>query len=115
MNRPAIGVFPSVDWPSKLKNVLLSVAPSGLNNIATMMCGSCSNENAYKAVFMWYRTKQRGGAITFTPEELESCMVNQSPGSPNMSIMSFEVRFILDWIDLLYIFITITFLTVSNF
>ncbi|KOB67610.1 4-aminobutyrate aminotransferase, partial [Operophtera brumata] len=81
------------DWPEKLRNVLLSVAPSGLNNIATMMCGSCSNENAYKAVFMRYRTTQRGGATTFTPEELESCMLNQAPGSPNMSILSFEGSF----------------------
>ncbi|XP_053625682.1 4-aminobutyrate aminotransferase, mitochondrial [Plodia interpunctella] len=93
VNRPALGVFPGKDWPEKLKNVLLSVAPQGLNNISTMMCGSCSNENAYKAVFMWYRKKERGGKIDFTPEELSSCMTNQPPGSPNLSILSFHGSF----------------------
>ncbi|KAG6457400.1 4-aminobutyrate aminotransferase, mitochondrial [Manduca sexta] len=93
VNRPALGVFPAADWPEKLKSVLLSIAPMGLKNVATMMCGSCSNENAYKAVFIWYRTKQRGGKIDFTPEELQTCMLNQTPGSPRLSMLSFEGSF----------------------
>ena len=36
---------------SKLKNTLLRCAPSGMNGVTTMMCGSCSNEHAFKAVF----------------------------------------------------------------
>ncbi|CAG9783699.1 unnamed protein product [Diatraea saccharalis] len=56
----------------------------------TMMCGSCSNENAFKAVFMWYRMKERGGRLDFSHEEIASCMYNQPPGSPKMSIMSFK-------------------------
>lgn len=92
INRPALGVFPGQDWPGKLKDVLLSVAPIGLANVATMMCGSCSNENAFKAVFIWYRTKQRGGSTDFTPEETCSVMMNEFPGSSNnLCIMSFEV------------------------
>ncbi|KAJ0180511.1 hypothetical protein K1T71_003915 [Dendrolimus kikuchii] len=93
INRPALGVFPSGDWPDKLKYVLMPHAPRGLNNISTMMCGSCSNENAYKAVMIWFRTKQRGGSLDFTPEELNSCMVNQPPGSPDLTILSFEGGF----------------------
>lgn len=94
INRPALGVFPAADWPEKLRNVLLSVAPQGMTQISTMMCGSCSNENAYKAVFMWYRTKERGGKLDFTPEEMSSCMVNKAPGSPDLAILSFEVGII---------------------
>ncbi|XP_028041663.1 4-aminobutyrate aminotransferase, mitochondrial [Bombyx mandarina] len=93
INRPALGVFPSADWPEKLKNVLLSVGPVGLDNIATMMCGSCSIENAYKTVFIWYQTRERGGKLDFTPEEIDSCMLNQVPGSPKLSILSFEGSF----------------------
>ncbi|XP_072943759.1 probable 4-aminobutyrate aminotransferase, mitochondrial [Epargyreus clarus] len=93
VNRPALGVFPSMDWPDRLKNVLMSVAPAGVGNVATMMCGSCSNENAYKCVFIWYRTKERGGKVDFTPEEMNSCMINQPPGSPNLSILSFQGSF----------------------
>lgn len=55
-----------------------------------MMCGSCSNENAYKNIFIWYQRNQRGGSTTFTPEEMESCMINRSPGSPSLSILSFK-------------------------
>lgn len=53
INRPALGVFPGEDWPDRLQNILMSVAPKGLKNITTMMCGSCSNENAMKNIFIW--------------------------------------------------------------
>ncbi|XP_050664409.1 4-aminobutyrate aminotransferase, mitochondrial [Leptidea sinapis] len=89
INRPALGVFPSTQYPDRLRKVLMSVAPPGLEEVSTMMCGSCSNENAFKAVFFWYRTKQRGGRLDFTPEEMSSCMLNQVPGSPKLSILSF--------------------------
>ncbi|CAD6241101.1 GSCOCG00009136001-RA-CDS [Cotesia congregata] len=94
VNRPALGVYPGADWPKKLKDVLFrpGVAPKGLGNITTMMCGSCSNENAFKNIFMWYAEKNRGGK-PFTKEEMESCMVNQIPGSPKYSIMSFQGAF----------------------
>ncbi len=57
-----------------------------------MMCGSCSNENAFKAVCIWYASKHRNGKA-FTDEELKSSMLNKSPGSPSVSIMSFEGAF----------------------
>ncbi|XP_072747564.1 4-aminobutyrate aminotransferase, mitochondrial-like [Anoplolepis gracilipes] len=93
-NRPALGVFPGKDWPNRLRNILLNkeVAPSGLSHITTMMCGSCSNENAFKSIFIWYAEKQRQGK-PFTKDEMESCMINQIPGSPRYSIMSFTGGF----------------------
>jgi hypothetical protein len=54
-----------------------------------MACGSCSNENAYKAIFVWYRRKQRGDAA-YTPEEETSCIMNQSPGASDLTLMSFK-------------------------
>ncbi|XP_076242978.1 4-aminobutyrate aminotransferase [Calliopsis andreniformis] len=93
-NRPALAVFPGKEWPSRLKQVLLQkgVAPPGLSNITTMMCGSCSNENAFKNIFIWYAEKQRKGA-PFTKKEMESCMINQVPGTPRYSILSFKGAF----------------------
>ncbi|XP_033326454.1 4-aminobutyrate aminotransferase isoform X1 [Megalopta genalis] len=93
-NRPALGVFPGKDWPSKLKKITLQkgIAPPGLSHITTMMCGSCSNENAFKNIFIWYAEKHRKGA-PFTKEEMESCMMNQLPGSPRYSILSFKGAF----------------------
>lgn len=92
INRPALGVLPGADWPQKLQSVLLSVAPKGLNQVTTMMCGSCSNENAFKAIFIWYQ-KNKKGTVDFTAEEMNSCMANLPPGSPNLSIMSFQGGF----------------------
>ena len=54
-----------------------------------MSCGSCSNENAYKAIFLWYRRKQRGDRA-YTPEEETSCVMNQLPGVSDLTIMSFK-------------------------
>uniref|UniRef100_A0A8C3S1W6 4-aminobutyrate aminotransferase n=1 Tax=Chelydra serpentina TaxID=8475 RepID=A0A8C3S1W6_CHESE len=55
INRPALGILPPGNFAEKLKESLLLVAPKGLQQVITMSCGSCSNENAFKAIFMWYR------------------------------------------------------------
>lgn len=93
-NRPALGVFPGKDWPNRLKKIMLrkEVAPPGMSHITTMMCGSCSNENAFKNIFIWYADKQRKGA-PFTEEEISTCMMNQVPGAPKFSILSFKGAF----------------------
>ncbi|XP_078096520.1 4-aminobutyrate aminotransferase, mitochondrial isoform X1 [Mustelus asterias] len=88
INRPALGCLPPENYVQKLSETLLSVAPKGLKQVQTMACGSCSNENAFKAACIWYRNKERGKAI-HTKEELESCMVNKAPGSPDITILSF--------------------------
>ncbi|XP_031620889.1 4-aminobutyrate aminotransferase, mitochondrial [Contarinia nasturtii] len=93
VNRPALGVFPGEDWPNRLQSVLMSVAPKGLPNITTMMCGSCSNENAMKNMFIWCRKTQRGENVSFTDAERESCMINSAPGSPDLCILSFKGAF----------------------
>lgn len=94
INRPALGNFPQHDWAQILETGILTVAPKGLDQVFTAQAGSDANELAYKAAFMWKRRQQRGGAdVDFTPEEIQSSMNNQSPGSPNMSILSFKTAF----------------------
>ncbi len=44
------------------------------------MCGSCSNENAFKLMHFKHMEKERGGR-EFTQEERDSCMVNQAGGA----------------------------------
>ncbi|XP_012682675.1 4-aminobutyrate aminotransferase, mitochondrial [Clupea harengus] len=88
INRPALGILPPENFPEKLNESLLSVAPSGMTRVQTMACGSCSNENAYKAMFIWYRNKERGHNNP-SEEDVTSCMINQSPGCPDLSILSF--------------------------
>ncbi|TAQ89763.1 hypothetical protein B7494_g1938 [Chlorociboria aeruginascens] len=94
VNRPALGNFPSHDWASILETGVLKVAPKGLNQVFTAMAGSDANETAYKAAFMWRRQQERGGAhVEFSQEDITSSMLNQSPGAPQLSIMSFKTGF----------------------
>lgn len=94
INRPALGNFPSHDWASVLRTGILKVAPKGLNQVFTGMSGSDANETAYKAAFMWRRQHERGGAhIEFSEEDIASSMLNQAPGAPQLSILSFKTAF----------------------
>nr|POF17583.1 4-aminobutyrate aminotransferase [Quercus suber] len=94
INRPALGNFPQHDWAHILETGVLKVAPKGTDQVFTALAGSDANELAYKAAFMWRRQQERGGAdVEFTPEESQSSMNNQTPGSPNMSILSFKTGF----------------------
>jgi len=92
VNRPALGNLPSVDWPQRLQNALVSVAPRGMRHVQTMACGACSNEHAFKAVFIAYRNRERAGAPP-TQEEMDTSLVNKAPGCPPLTIMSFNNGF----------------------
>ena len=78
INRPAIGVEPATTWPALLQNSFLKVKPQGLNQVFTAMCGSCSNEIAFKAAFMTYQHKKRGGYTNITMTSL-TILGNHSP------------------------------------
>lgn len=94
INRPALGNFPSHDWAEILRTGILSVAPKGLDQVFTAMAGSDANETAYKAAFMWRRQQDRGGAhVEFSEEDITSSMLNQAPGAPHLSILSFKTAF----------------------
>jgi 4-aminobutyrate aminotransferase/(S)-3-amino-2-methylpropionate transaminase len=94
INRPALGNFPPSDYASVLETGILKVAPKGLDQVFTAMAGSDANETAYKAAFMWRRQQERGSAaVDFSSEEISSSMLNQAPGSPQLSILSFKYGF----------------------
>jgi 4-aminobutyrate aminotransferase/(S)-3-amino-2-methylpropionate transaminase len=95
INRPAIGSFPPAKWAEWIQTGINAphVRPKGLDQVYTAMCGSCANESAFKAVFIAYQARLRGERASFTEEEIQSCMKNQSPGSPSLSILSFTKGF----------------------
>lgn len=94
INRPALGNFPQHDWADILESGILAVAPKGLNQVFTAQAGSDANELAYKAAFMYRRQQERGGAnVDFTEAEMASSLTNQSPGAPDLSILSFKKGF----------------------
>jgi len=94
VNRPALGVYPAKEWPDMLRTVLMSIAPKSLESghVTTMACGSCSVENSFKMMYFKYMDKVRGGR-DFNEEEMQSCMFNQKPGTPSLSILSFDGGF----------------------
>ena len=95
-HRLALGMMPPVEMLSQTE-VLMSIAPPGMDCVQTMLCGSSANENAFKAACMAYRGAERAaagkGASDFTDEELTTCMTNEAPGSPDLAILSFDGGF----------------------
>ncbi|XP_076674863.1 4-aminobutyrate aminotransferase, mitochondrial [Andrena cerasifolii] len=93
-NRPALGLFPGLEWPCKLQDTLLQpcVAPKGLPCVYTATCGASANEYAIQAAFIKYADRRRRGA-GFTEEEKKSAPYNKPPGCPELSILSFKGGF----------------------
>ncbi|EPB65733.1 aminotransferase, class III [Ancylostoma ceylanicum] len=60
--------------------------------VQTMLCGTSANENAIKTAFIWYMTNRRGGN---PPDQtaLDSCMVQNQPGTPKLSVLGFQGAF----------------------
>lgn len=92
VNRPALACFPLKDYQTILEEGILAAAPPGMTKVWTALSGSCANETAYKAAFMYQHSKIRGN-VDFTAEELSSVMLNQAPGASKMSILSFDKGF----------------------
>jgi 4-aminobutyrate aminotransferase/(S)-3-amino-2-methylpropionate transaminase len=43
LNRPALGAFPPVGWAELLESGLMKVAPKGMDQCTTTLCGSSAN------------------------------------------------------------------------
>ncbi|KAI0463365.1 4-aminobutyrate transaminase [Komagataella kurtzmanii] len=92
VERPALGNFPGKDFKQILDNIL-KVAPKGQDKIWSGLSGADANELAFKAAFMHYQAKKRGYGTSFSEEEETTTMLNQSPGSPELAILSFKRAF----------------------
>lgn len=88
INRPASGVFPRSDYSTSITEGLMSAAPRGMDKLFMCLSGSGANEAAYRVAFIWYRRRDEP-----TKEEMDSCMENNRPGSPNVAILSFDGSF----------------------
>ncbi|CAK9823196.1 4-aminobutyrate aminotransferase [Anthophora retusa] len=93
-NRPALGLFPGLEWPCKIQDTLLQpcVAPKGLSCVFTTMCGACATEHAIQMAFIKYAERCRR-CEGFTKEEKKSAIFNKPPGCPELSILSFKGGF----------------------
>uniref|UniRef100_A0A1I8BCI3 Gamma-amino-N-butyrate transaminase n=1 Tax=Meloidogyne hapla TaxID=6305 RepID=A0A1I8BCI3_MELHA len=92
VSRPALGGYPRTDFVQLLKNSLGEVAPKGLEHAQAMLCGTSANENAIKTAFIHYQTRKRGGKPP-SQEDMDSCMKNEIPGTPNLSVLGFNGSF----------------------
>ncbi|CEP64138.1 4-aminobutyrate transaminase LALA0_S10e03312g [Lachancea lanzarotensis] len=92
VDRPALGNFPSRDLEPILKKIL-KFAPKGQDKVWSGLSGADANELAFKAAFMYYRSKERGYHKEFSTEENTSVMRNAEPGSPHLAVLSFKKAF----------------------
>ncbi|PAV57340.1 hypothetical protein WR25_13737 [Diploscapter pachys] len=92
VSRPALALFPRSDFVDSLERTFGCVAPKGMKAVQTMVDGSSANENAIKAAFIWYMTQRRGGNPP-DAEHLSSCMKHRQPGTPKLSVLSFDGGF----------------------
>lgn len=93
VDRPALGNFPGADTEAMLAK-LVKLAPKGQDKVWSGLSGADANELAFKAAFMWYHSKSKGGYnVAFTPEENESVMKNSAPGAPDLAVLSFKNGF----------------------
>ena len=66
-------------------------APPGMDGVTTMMCGSCSNENAFKTVFKAYMNRERDTDEVGDEEQYNS---NENDGEgKKLSILAFRGAF----------------------
>lgn len=94
LNRPALGSFPPDDFNKLIETSLMPVRPVGLDNVSTMACGTCANENAFKIAFFRHMGMKRGTEMP-APDSIEyqTVMDNKAPGSPDLAVMSFDKGF----------------------
>ncbi|PYI01527.1 aminotransferase class-III [Aspergillus sclerotiicarbonarius CBS 121057] len=92
-NRPSLGVYPRSNLTQNIHR-LLRIAPAGHSMVFPAQSGSEANELAFKAAFFYHQIKKRGGpGVSWTAEELDSCLRSTEPGSPTLSISSFRNSF----------------------
>lgn len=93
VERPALGNFPGKDFNGILEKVL-KLAPKGQSKVWSALSGADANEQAFKAAFVYYRAKERGGfEVKHSEDELTSVMENQAPGAPELAVLSFKKAF----------------------
>jgi 4-aminobutyrate aminotransferase/(S)-3-amino-2-methylpropionate transaminase len=90
VNRTAMGLFPPDDIKFLVDEAFMTINPSGMDFVFSTICDSCTVDVALKLVFMEYQAQKREDPLVISQEDLNSCMMNQAPGSPNLSILSFH-------------------------
>lgn len=94
VNRPATGVYPPHDYEEILKSSFMRKMPGKCDQITTMASGSEAIENAMKAAFMRFQEKRVHSKVgDISKEYMDSCMTNDKPGSPDLSILTFTYSF----------------------
>nr|pir 4-aminobutyrate transaminase (EC 2.6.1.19) precursor - pig [Sus scrofa domesticus] len=92
INRPALGILlRRTSWRS-CGSPCSRWLPKGCPSSSQWPAAPVPMKMAFKTIFMWYRSKERGQSA-FSKEELETCMINQAPGCPDYSILSFMGAF----------------------
>lgn len=92
IHRPALGVNPPLEWKKQVEIFYNNYCPTGLDFMYIACgCGSGANENAFKASFI--RFARNNYSEYNLKHRLKTSLENNTPGSPNLSILSFKKGF----------------------
>jgi 4-aminobutyrate aminotransferase / (S)-3-amino-2-methylpropionate transaminase len=92
IHRPALGVNPPLEWKNLVERLYNNYCPDGLDFMYVACgCGSGANENAFKAAFI--RFARNNYSNHNLENRLKTALINNEPGSPNISILSFQKGF----------------------
>lgn len=93
VERPAMGIYPTQEYPKLVQTLISKIAPRGLPEVyLSCGCGSSANINAIKMAMLKKFFDLKGNS-NITPEEEESVLRNSPPGAPNFKVLSFEGGF----------------------
>ena len=92
LHRPALGVNPPIEWKEQVELLYKNYCPDGLDFMYVACgCGSGANENAFKAAFIKFARNNYSDHTMET--RLRTSLDNNEPGSPDLSILSFQKGF----------------------
>ena len=92
LHRPALGVNPPIEWKEQVELLYKNYCPDGLDFMYVACgCGSGANENAFKAAFIKFARNNYSDHNMET--RLKTSLDNNEPGSPDLSILSFQKGF----------------------
>lgn len=89
-SRVSMSMFNTHDLQSIVDSAFSGMYPANLDYIYTFICDNCTNEVALKFAFIEYQARKRDDPKSISQTDLDSCMTNSLPGTPNLSVLSFE-------------------------
>ena len=89
-NRLSLAIFPPEDLEHLVNASFMKICPPELDSLYSFICSNCTIEVALKLAFIDFQSRKRTDPVQISDLDLDSCMNNQQPGAPDLSVLSFD-------------------------